>query len=209
MAVEQQFLAGQIVEGALAGQLAPSLVAPLLQDLPGPAHRLLVGRDLLGHQAQIGRVAVLELIEEGVNRGARCLLRDGLHGGGRGHALVEQFDPQVRLQQLGQLSAELDLGRVGFAIGHEQFVDGVHQLLLAGAVELLEDLETAQLEPAVNELVAVLVVGYGFGEEIGDLQVDGLEDFVEMRSVLGHQLGLGRARPSPPRPLPPGSRPVA
>ncbi len=115
-----------------------------------------------------------------------------MDGGGRGHALVDQLDPQVRLQQRGQLGAELDLGRVRLAIGHQQLVDGVHQLLLAGAVELLEDLETAQLEPAVHELVAVLVVGHGFSEKVGHLQVDGLEDFVEMRGVLGHQLALCR-----------------
>jgi hypothetical protein len=59
---------------------------------------------------------------------------------------------------------------VQLAVGGDEVVHGLDEHLLVGVVELLEELEAAQLELRVDEGVLVLVLGHGLGEELAHVR---------------------------------------
>ena len=123
----------------------------------------------------------------GVGALARLIDTGGLVG-----AIVDELDAKVLFEEIRQLAPELGFRRVHLAVGVDQLVDGVHELFLVVRVEALEDLEAAQLELGVHEVVLLLAGRHRFVEQLLHLSVDALEHFVEVRGELLLQLDAER-----------------
>jgi hypothetical protein len=198
--VQERLLASERVHLLDSVELACALRRLLGQQLDHGVDQVSVALDLLLDGLRVGRVVVLELVEERVRHLRRVhldgLLRDA-------HLLVgvgdRDVDVDVALEQVDELVAELQLCGVQLAVGGDEVVHGLDEHLLVGVVELLEELEAAQLELRVDEGVLVFVLGHGLGEELAHVPVDALEDLVEVLGELAHQLqpqrlvGLGHA----------------
>jgi hypothetical protein len=88
---------------------------------------------------------------------------------------------------------------MGLAVGHDQLVDGVHQLLLVVTVEVLEDLEAADLELGLHHLGDFLVARHRLGVHVRNLLVGGIEHAEETAGV-GFAQALARRRGQVGRP---------
>src|SRR5690606_16838290 len=186
VAVEEGGLAREGREGLALGELARARGAQIGEHVERLVEELAVGLDLFADHLGIRGVVELEVAEER----RRLAVRRDLHRLVDRDALAGVFfdllelEAEIALEELDELVAELELGRVHVAVGLDELVHRVEQDLLVLAVEALEDLEAAELELGLHEGVDVLVAGDGFGEELRHLLIDALEDLERVRGAL-------------------------
>src|SRR5690606_34760391 len=148
VAVEEGGLAREGREGLALGELARARGAQIGEHVERLVEELAVGLDLFADHLGIRGVVELEVAEER----RRLAVRRDLHRLVDRDALAGVFfdllelEAEIALEELDELVAELELGRVHVAVGLDELVHRVEQDLLVLAIEALEDLEAAELE---------------------------------------------------------------